>query len=290
MPFPDILPTTLPPTSTAGIGLSRRSAETPQALLHDITSVYLCVPIGDSNHKHLGFVADLWRFRRLRSTRQPSARSGNQTLGLYVETDVFPMTRTQDSVGARGQSPPLRTAALGVLHRPALVGAVIALLVLGGFAAGCGSMPTRGSSSLTTIPRSDQSTTSVPTRPADCWSGSVAVAANSSGSDRPASPVCLDSGATLTVTFDKSAGSWGGQPGAWLSPPVTISGDTSVLKLVTASPNGQTLSAVVEARMPGTSSLNAYFEVSCSSRDTSPCTIPPIAEHTLSVTVVAQQP
>jgi hypothetical protein len=91
----------------------------------------------------------------------------------------------------------------------------------------------------------------------------------------------------LTVTFDKSAGSWGGTAGAWASyPSVAVAEDPSVLKLSSDSPNGQGDTAVFEAGSPGTTSVTARFDVSCSSADTTPCTIPPEGEIVVNATVV----
>jgi hypothetical protein len=99
--------------------------------------------------------------------------------------------------------------------------------------------------------------------------------------------VCLHSGATLIVTFDKSAGSWGGTAGAWTTyPPVAVAGDPSVLKLSSDSPQGQRDTAVFEARSPGTTWVTARFDVSCSNANTTPCTIPPEGQITVNATVV----
>jgi hypothetical protein len=68
---------------------------------------------------------------------------------------------------------------------------------------------------------------------------------------------------------------------------VATGGDPSILKLDSESTRGDYISAVFEARSPGATFVTARFEVSCSSRDTSPCTIPPEGEINLDVTVVA---
>ena len=50
---------------------------------------------------------------------------------------------------------------------------------------------------------------------------------------------------------------------------------------------GERTIVVFEARSPGSTFVTARFEVSCSSRDTSPCTIPPEGAINIDVTVVS---
>jgi hypothetical protein len=195
---------------------------------------------------------------------------------------------------ARSAQPPRHRSR----HRIA-TGVVLAFVGLLEVATGCGtaatvrssgpalpakatSMATKSTVPVTTIPR--HSSPPVTTAPTDCRSGTLSLAASSATSTQP---LCLHSGTILTVTFDKSAGSWGGTPGAWTYPPVAIGGDPSILKLNSESTSGDHIIAVFEARSPGATFVTARFEVSCSSRDTSPCTIPPEGEINLDVTVVA---
>ena len=144
------------------------------------------------------------------------------------------------------------------------------------------SVATKSTSPVTTIPRHSIP----PASPAatDCRSGTFSIAASSATSTQP---VCLHSGTILTVTFDKSAGSWGGTPGAWTYPPVAIGGDPSVVRLKSELTSGEHIIAVFEARSPGSTFVTARFEVSCSSLETSPCTIPPEGEINFGVTVVS---
>jgi hypothetical protein len=69
-------------------------------------------------------------------------------------------------------------------------------------------------------------------------------------------------------------------------PPVAVAGDPSVLKFSSDSPAGERDTAVFEAERPGTTWVTARFDVSCSSVDTTPCTIPPEGQIIVNATVV----
>lgn len=64
-------------------------------------------------------------------------------------------------------------------------------------------------------------------------------------------------------------------------------GDPSVVRLKSELTSGEHIIAVFEARSPGSTFVTARFEVSCSSLETSPCTIPPEGEINFGVTVVS---
>ena len=121
----------------------------------------------------------------------------------------------------------------------------------------------------TTIPVTARGVPSEPetSSPGRCGYGAVAVLPTS---DRTAS-VCLHVGATLTATFDKSAGGYGGPAGAW--EPLEVH-PALVLRTVSDSPDRQLLKAVFVASSPGTAWVSAGFQTVCSSTAT-PCTIPP---------------
>ena len=63
--------------------------------------------------------------------------------------------------------------------------------------------------------------------------------------------------------------------------------DPSVLKLSSSSASGQVLTAVLEAAGSGTTTVYADFDNECSGDQTTPCTIPPLGEISVGVTVVA---
>ena len=167
--------------------------------------------------------------------------------------------------------------------------------------AGCVSPDTAGPRTSTTTPStglspqpstpttgapSTPSTTSVPT-PApttlppsnDCVSGSAPVPVQT-----PGSSICMDVGATLTVTFDYSHVSTG-PVGGWIGPAEID--NTSVASLTRSSSDGSQLVATVKAVAPGTATVSAYFSQQCSSGDSTPCTVPPQGWLRLVITVVS---
>jgi DNA-binding beta-propeller fold protein YncE len=115
----------------------------------------------------------------------------------------------------------------------------------------------------------------------DCRYGKVSVLASLA---IPSPSICLHEGATLTVTFDKSAGGLG-VPGPWTVPPLGAV-DPSVLKLSSRSARGQVLTAALEATGSGTATLSAHFDEECSGDQLTACTIPPQGEIDVGVTVV----
>jgi hypothetical protein len=157
--------------------------------------------------------------------------------------------------------------------------------MLVGMAAGCGSARVvGGAESVTTVASPTQPTIPVTVRPGACSSGSVSLGTLLPETTRT---VCLVSGKTLTVIFDKSPGSFGGAAGDWFPSPLLISGNGSALKLVSESVTSQTIRTVFEAAAPGTAEVSARFEVSCTGQDSPPCTIPPDGQIGLRVLVVA---
>jgi hypothetical protein len=93
---------------------------------------------------------------------------------------------------------------------------------------------------------------------------------------------CVKLGAKLTVTF-VSLGWWGGY-GHWNSSPPTIS-DNSVLARVSYAPSAKTATGVFNAVGIGKATVVAQYDVTCSPADTTPCTVPPEALETLTVSV-----
>jgi hypothetical protein len=117
--------------------------------------------------------------------------------------------------------------------------------------------------------------------PSDCQSGSVAVAASFGGAQRS---VCLRTGATLTVVFDKSGPGGMGLPEQWATPPIRQ--DQPILSVISTSPRGSSLTAVFKAETPGYTTVYASYDEGCSASDTTPCTVPPLGMLSLEVTVV----
>jgi hypothetical protein len=116
---------------------------------------------------------------------------------------------------------------------------------------------------------------------APCRSGSVSVSA----SPERYSSVCLRVGATLRLTFDDSAGLYGGVPAGWVDVPL-VTDHSTVLRLISTSTTGNLRTAVFRAEAPGTTSVAAHFYVSCSAGNSTPCTIPPIGQIVVGVLVV----
>jgi hypothetical protein len=96
------------------------------------------------------------------------------------------------------------------------------------------------------------------------------------------SSICMDVGATLTVTFDDSHVGIG-QNGGWLGPAQID--NSSVASLTGGSSDGSQLVATVKAVATGTATVSAYFSQQCSSGDSTPCTIPPQGMLRLVITV-----
>jgi hypothetical protein len=146
-----------------------------------------------------------------------------------------------------------------------------------------GSNPSAGVSVATGAPVSltvsdgGSTPTTMPVAPSTCASGNVAYTESvDTGS------ICLRVGSTLTVTFISSGG-WSGY-GQWGRWPPTIS-DNSILRGSSWGSSGKTATAVFSAAGIGTATVWASFEVRCAPSDTTPCTVPPQANQTLTVTV-----
>jgi hypothetical protein len=111
---------------------------------------------------------------------------------------------------------------------------------------------------------------------ANCASGNLSV--NTATND---SPICMRVGSALTVAFDLS----GSRPnGSWSVPP--NSSDNSVMTNTSAAPSGSVLTATYSAVGAGTTQLSAFFNQTCASGDSTPCTIPPQIPIFLTVTVI----
>jgi hypothetical protein len=165
--------------------------------------------------------------------------------------------------------------------------------------ANCVSPDTAGPTSTTTpttgsLPQTSAPTTVVPSTPPttiaptpapttlppsnDCVSGSASIPVETSSSS-----ICMDVGATLTVTFDYSHVSTG-PVGGWIGPAQID--NSSVASLTGSSSDGSQLVATVKAVAPGTATVSAYFSQQCSSGDSTPCTVPPQGILRLVITVV----
>jgi hypothetical protein len=148
-----------------------------------------------------------------------------------------------------------------------------------------GSHPAKGvRATATTVITSIAPGTVPPTAslaPANCQSGSVTVAASIPNLPPP---VCLHSGATLTVVFDKSTAGIG-VPGPWAVPPLAVA-PKGFLTVTSTTDSGDHLTATFATTAPGTATVSGYFDNECGAADTTPCTIPPMSEINLSVTVV----
>ena len=147
-----------------------------------------------------------------------------------------------------------------------------------------GSHPAKGVRTTATTATTIASGTVPPTpspAPDNCRSGSVTVAAS-----LPIlpPPVCVHSGATLTVDFDKS-NSRIGVPGPWAVPPLAVT-PNGFLTVSRTTESGDHLTATFAATAPGTATVSSYFDNECAPTDTTPCTIPPLNEINLRVTVV----
>jgi hypothetical protein len=151
---------------------------------------------------------------------------------------------------------------------------------LGGLSTGPASAPT--THIVTTVPVHPSVPPATAPNPGDCQSGAVAVAVSTVGA--PLS-VCLVTGATMTVTFDKSGGGGMGTHGPWAVPPIRL--DRPILTVVSTSPHASVLTAVFRAGAPGGTTVYASYDEGCPPGDATPCTVPPLGMIQLEVTVVA---
>jgi hypothetical protein len=115
----------------------------------------------------------------------------------------------------------------------------------------------------------------------DCASGSASIPVKTSSTS-----ICVDVGATLTVTFDYSHVSTGPVAG-WIGPAKID--NTSVASLTKSSSHGSQMVATLKAVAPGTATVSAYFSQECSSGGSTPCTVPPQGWLRLVITVINQQ-
>jgi hypothetical protein len=178
---------------------------------------------------------------------------------------------------------------------------LMTVLAVGAVAAACGSTPGTGVRANAGSAGQHQShdsvvtvTTEAPTSPvpssvatspaSPCVGGrafdSVAVGPQPS-------PACLVSGATLTISFDKSHAAIG-VPGPWGRPLVQAE-PAGIVHIRSARKRGHLLIVRLTARKPGTATVIAGFGQECAAGDTTPCTIPPQAILSVPVTVVARQ-
>jgi hypothetical protein len=124
---------------------------------------------------------------------------------------------------------------------------------------------------------SGRSESTAPISQANCPTGnrSITVAAASAST-------CIRTGAKLTVTF-QSLGWWSGY-GSWANAAPMIS-NGSVLEGISWAPSAKMATAVFAGWTPGSSVVTAQFNVSCAPTATTPCTVPPEAPETITVTV-----
>lgn len=155
--------------------------------------------------------------------------------------------------------------------------ALLIVLVVGSVTTGCNVRSTPATAQLGALPLR------APAVSAGCRSGSVKVTA--SVGKAPA-PLCLYSGARLTVVYDKSKGGIG-VPGPWAVPPVTVV-PSDVLTVRSTTRSGQHLTVVFKATTTGTATVYATYDNECSKGDTTPCTIPPAT--TIEFTVTVESP
>jgi len=182
--------------------------------------------------------------------------------------------------------------------RASVPAVLVALLALGAGATACGGSPEipKSATAPTTphAPGHDPTRATVttesppvapvsPTAPAPGTCTSVPLSVTASVGHAPA-PVCVVSGTALTVTFDKSRAAIG-VPGPWGEPAVQVS--APILQIRSTSSQGALLVARLTAVAPGTATVRAGFDQECSAGDSTPCTIPPQALLSLSVTVVS---
>jgi hypothetical protein len=116
--------------------------------------------------------------------------------------------------------------------------------------------------------------------PSNCQSGSVTMTA----SVPPPPRICLHSGASLTVVFEKAKPGIG-VPGPWQVPPQVV--PSGFLAITSTSQSAGQLTANFKATTAGAGTVIANYGNQCAASDTTPCTIPPATEISLSVTVVS---
>jgi hypothetical protein len=136
--------------------------------------------------------------------------------------------------------------------------------------------PSTGSSNTTTATTSAAPPTAPASQPG-CASGNTSFTMTTDSAS-----TCVKVGAKLTVTF-VSLG-WFGGYGHWHDTPPTIS-DNSVLAGVSYGLSGNRATAVFNAVGTGKATVVAQYDVTCAPAETTPCTVPPEAFETLTVTV-----
>ena len=159
--------------------------------------------------------------------------------------------------------------------------------------------PTPGTSpSNTSVPSSNGSTTlptgsSSTTLPVTTTTGAPVVGPKSlPGSCMPTpSPIavsdrsakaCVAVGAVVAVSFTQVA-AYGGPLGGWLGG--ATSSDPTVVVVDSGTTNGPVLTAQIRGVSPGTATVTVDFQNECSAAITTPCTIPPQGQETLTVQV-----
>jgi len=145
------------------------------------------------------------------------------------------------------------------------------------------------SNTPTTVPRGSSSTT----LPVTTTTGAPVVGPKSlPGSCMPTpSPIavssasataCVAVGSVVTVTFTQLA-AYGGPPGGWLGG--ATSSDPTIVVVDSSTTSGPLLTAQIRGLSPGTATVMVDFQNECSAATTTPCTIPPQGQETLTVQV-----
>ena len=148
---------------------------------------------------------------------------------------------------------------------------------------GSSTQPSVPPAAPTTVPAPEPPTTAptpvttTPPSPGNCVSGSASASVQT-----PSSSLCMDVGATLTVTFDYSHAGIG-TVGGWLGPAQVD--NASVVSISGSSSHGSELVATLKAVAKGTATISAFFSQECSEGDSTPCTIPPQGVLRLTITV-----
>jgi len=201
---------------------------------------------------------------------QASAAQSLGETGLAVGTITVDSSTTYPAGIVMASNPPAGASSTS--------GAAVDLTVSGGPSGSAGSTGRTVPSTTTgtqPVPGGQTEPNSAATQ-ANCPVGnrSITVAAATAAT-------CVRTGAKLTVTFD-SLDWWSGY-GSWSTAAPMITG--SVLEALSWMPSGKSATAVFDAYAPGSSVVTAQFSVGCAPTDTTPCTVPPQAFETLTVTV-----
>jgi hypothetical protein len=96
---------------------------------------------------------------------------------------------------------------------------------------------------------------------------------------------CIRVGAVLSVAFTHAV-EFSGVPGGWIGG--ATSSDPTLVAVDSSAATGATLTAAVRGVAPGTAIVTVSFENGCSAGTTTPCTIPPQGQESITVQVTGQ--